>query len=80
MKTMKEERAAILESFLSMDDRELFLVLTGERGIVAQMYLKEAAEEYKRTVGGDADLRTMVRVICGKEPALLLENLPCCWN
>jgi succinate dehydrogenase flavin-adding protein (antitoxin of CptAB toxin-antitoxin module) len=29
MKTMKEERAAILESFLSMDDRELFLVLTG---------------------------------------------------
>ena len=73
MKTMKEERAAILESFLSMDDRELFLVLTGERGIVAQMYLKEAAEEYKRTVGGDADLRTMVRVICGKEPALLLE-------
>ena len=84
---MKEERAAILESFLSMDDRELFLVLTGERGIVAQMYLRGAAgvggaparpvqtggQALGLGVGGDADLRTMVRVICGKEPALLLE-------
>ena len=75
MKTMKDERAAILESFLSMDDRELFLVLTGERGIVPQMYLKEAAEEYKKTIGGNADLKTMVRVICGKEPALLLAQI-----
>ena len=55
------------KAFTEMSSRELFLVLTGERGVVPQVYLQNIIREYMADHGDDADLPTMVKVMAEKE-------------
>ena len=49
------------KTFVEMSNRELFTVLTGERGIMAQLQLQNAVRDYLAAHTEDADLVTMVR-------------------
>ena len=51
------------KTMYDMDNRELFCVLTGDRGVMAQMYLQEVVKEYLAGHKEEADLRTMVRTV-----------------
>ena len=51
------------KTMYEMDNRELFCVLTGDRGVMAQMYLQEVVKEYLASHKEEADLQTMVRTI-----------------
>ena len=51
------------KTMYDMDNRELFCVLTGDRGVLAQMYLQEVVKEYLAGHKEEADLRTMVRTV-----------------
>ena len=44
-----------------MDNRELFAVAAGDRGIIAQEYLRNIVRDYRAKYGKDADLYTMVQ-------------------
>lgn len=44
----------------NMNDKELFCVLTGSRGVLAQAHLREILLAYRAAFGRTADLRTMV--------------------
>ena len=60
------------KAFTEMSSRELFLVLTGERGVVPQVYLQNIIRDYMKDHDEDADLPTMVKVMAekaGKEQA-----------
>ena len=46
--------------FTEMTAEELFVVLTGGDGIIAQVNLQEIVEEYKEKYGEITDLVTMV--------------------
>ena len=48
------------KTFVEMTNRELFTVLTGDRGIMAQVQLQNIIKEYLAAHTGDADLATMV--------------------
>ena len=58
-----------MEKTLSeMNNRELFSVLSGSRGIMPQMMLRKVVLAYrKRRVNPDADLMTMVRAYLNGE-------------
>ena len=51
------------KSLAEMDNRELFNVAAGERGPIAQEYLREILLKYRAKHGSDADLRTMVQTV-----------------
>ena len=51
------------KTMYEMDNRELFCVLTGARGVMAQMYLQEVVKEYLAGHKEEADLQTMVRTV-----------------
>ena len=51
------------KTMYEMDNRELFCVLTGDRGVMAQMYLQEVVKEYLAGHKEEADLQTMVRTV-----------------
>ncbi len=55
------------KAFTDMSSRELFLVLTGERGVVPQVYLQNIIRGYMAEHDDDADLPTMVKVMAEKE-------------
>ena len=55
------------KALTEMSSRELFLVLTGERGVVPQVYLQNIIREYMADHDDDADLPTMVKVMAEKE-------------
>ncbi len=55
--TGREERKKLAD----MDNRELFCVAAGDRGPIAQEYLRGIIREYRTRYGKDADLRTMVQ-------------------
>lgn len=59
----QEER----QVFLDMDNRELFCVLAGDRGVVAQARLRGIVQSYREAHGRDADLRSMVRAVLGEQ-------------
>ncbi len=50
-----------IKPFTEMTTRELFAVLTGDRGIVNQMNLQNIIRDYVHKYGDYADLVTMVR-------------------
>ena len=50
-----------------MSNRELFSILTGERGVMAQAYLQQVIRQYLSEYKEEADLQTMVRTIVDKE-------------
>ncbi len=52
---------------LEMDNRELFCVLTGDRGPIAQALLQNLVRKYRAENGKDADLKTIVQTIAGEE-------------
>ena len=54
------------KAFTEMSSRELFLVLTGERGVVPQVYLQNIIRDYMKDHEEDADLVTMVHVMAEK--------------
>ena len=56
-----------IKPFTEMDRRELFTVLTGDRGIVAQMNLQNIIRDYVRKFGDTTDLVTMVRKMAEEE-------------
>jgi hypothetical protein len=49
--------------FTQMTAEELFIVLTGGNGIMAQMNLQQIVEEYKEKYGDVTDLVTMVHKV-----------------
>lgn len=50
------------KTMAEMNNRELFSVLTGSRGIMAQMMLQNVVKDYRRrNMTGTADLSTMVQ-------------------
>lgn len=51
------------KSFAEMNARELFLVLTGDRGIMAQTHLQKIIREYLDRYTEMSDLESMVRII-----------------
>lgn len=52
------------KSFLEMDRRELFCVLTGDRGVMAQMALQKIIKAYmKKYPDREENLVTMVHTI-----------------
>ena len=51
------------EMLRNMNDRELFCVLTGSRGIMLQVRLREILTEYRTAHGKNAGLSEMVRVV-----------------
>ena len=51
------------EMLRNMDDRELFCVLTGSRGILAQACLREILQSYGAAYGKTAGLSEMVRTM-----------------
>ena len=50
------------KTFAQMSNRELFCVLTGDRGIMAQMHLQNLVKDYLASHDDDPDLLTMVQV------------------
>lgn len=50
-----------IKPFTEMTARELFIVLTGGKGIMAQMNLQSILKEYVHKYGDTTDLVTMVR-------------------
>ena len=50
-----------------MDNRELFSVAAGDRGPIAQEYLRGIVRDYRAKHGKDADLRTMVQTMLSEE-------------
>ena len=57
-----EEETGMEKTFAQMSNRELFCVLTGDRGIMAQMYLQNLVKEYLASHDDDPDLATMVKI------------------
>ena len=56
------------EMLSRMNDRELFCVLTGSRGIMAQARLRGIIRAYRSLGGPDASLSQMVQaVLAGQE-------------
>ena len=56
------------EMLKKMNDRELFCVLTGSRGIMAQARLQRIVRAYRAMGGRNATLSEMVRaVLAGQE-------------
>lgn len=49
-----------IKPFTEMTARELFIVLTGGEGIIAQMNLQNILKEYVHKYGDTTDLVTMV--------------------
>jgi hypothetical protein len=56
-----------IKPFTEMSARELFLVLTGEKGIIEQMNLQKILREYVEKYGNTADLVTMVHKVAEDE-------------
>ena len=51
------------KNFAQMNARELFLVLTGDKGIMAQTHLQKIIREYLAKYTEMSDLENMVRII-----------------
>ena len=54
------------KTMYEMSNRELFCVLTGEKGVMAQMYLQNLIREYMAANTDEPDLQTMVRRMVDK--------------
>ena len=64
----KTKRHAGAEALLELSNQELFSILAGDRGVIAQAGLHEILKEYRAEHQKiDADLQTMVREILSKE-------------
>ncbi len=64
----KAKRHAGAEALLELSNQELFSILAGDRGVIAQAGLHEILKEYRAEHQKiDADLQTMVREILSKE-------------
>ena len=55
------------KALADMDNRELFSVATGDRGPIAQEYLRNIVRGYRAKYGKDADLRSMVQTMLEEE-------------
>ena len=51
------------KTLYEMNNRELFCVMTGDRGVMAQMFLHEVVKEYLAKHKEEADLQIMVRTV-----------------
>ena len=49
-----------IKPFTEMTSTELFIILTGGRGVMEQMYLQNVIKEYLKKYGEASDLVTMV--------------------
>ncbi len=58
------------KTFAQMSSRELFCVLTGDRGIMAQMFLQNLIREYMKEHEEEASLKTMVDTMLKEEGRL----------
>ena len=56
-----------IKPFTEMTSTELFIILTGGRGVMEQMYLQNIIKEYIAKYGAASDLVTMVSTIAEKE-------------
>ena len=54
------------KTMYEMSNRESFCVLTGEKGVMAQMYLQNLIREYMAANTDEPDLQTMVRRMVDK--------------
>ena len=52
-----------IKPFTVMTSAELFVILTGERGVMEQMYLQNVLKEYLRKHKDMSDLVTMVHAV-----------------
>lgn len=59
----EETRKALAD----MGNKELFSVATGDRGPIAQHYLRGIIRTYRAKYGNDADLHTMVQTVLSEE-------------
>ena len=57
------------KTMLEMSNRELFCVLTGDKGVMAQMQLQNVIRKYMSEHSEEADLRTMLRTVMEEEAA-----------
>ena len=55
------------ETLSTMNDQELFCVLTGDHGIMAQTWLRELLTDYRAAHGKTAGLSEMVRSMTTKK-------------
>jgi len=62
-----QQEAEPRKTLADMDNRELFSVATGDRGPIAQEYLRGIVRGYRAKYGNDADLRTMVQAMLSEE-------------
>ena len=56
-----------IRPFTEMTSRELFTILTGDRGIVPQMNLQNIIRDYIHKYGDTADIVTMVHKMAEEE-------------
>lgn len=56
-----------IKPFIEMSNKELFCVLTGERGIMAQFELQKLVKAYLASHDKDVDLHTMVETMLNEE-------------
>lgn len=56
-----------IKPFTEMTSRELFVILTGGRGIMKQMYLQNILKEYVMKYGDTTDLVTMIRKVAEED-------------
>ena len=54
---------ATRKALADMDNRELFCVAAGDRGPIAQEYLRGIVQDYRAKYGKEADLYTMVQAM-----------------
>lgn len=56
-----------IKPFTEMDSKELFIILTGGKGIMEQMNLQNIIKEYVERHHDTADLVTMVRTVAQED-------------
>jgi hypothetical protein len=56
-----------IKPFTEMTSTELFVILTGGRGVMPQMYLQDVLKEYLKKHKDTSDLVTMVHAVAAEK-------------
>ena len=56
-----------IKPFTEMTSTELFIILTGGRGVMQQMYLQNVLKEYLQKYKDTSDLVTMVHAVAAEK-------------
>ena len=56
-----------IKPFTEMTSTELFVILTGGRGVMPQMYLQDVLKEYLKKRKDTSDLVTMVHAVAAEK-------------